>query len=141
MTIENYLNLLFLDDSRNPIDCTFYMYKRGVNCEIYRKEWNIVRSYGQFIKWIENNGLPDLISFDHDLSDVPELKENLPVEDWFQLEGNREYTGMDCAKWLVNYCIDNKKELPKFLIHSMNPVGVENISGLLNSFLKNGSQQ
>lgn len=128
--------LLFLDDYRMPIDCATYMYRRGVDCKIYHEEWVIVRSYLQFVQWIEENGLPVFISFDHDLADVVELKEGLPVEEWFDLDSNREYNGMDCAKWLVNYCMDNDKPLPNYTVHSANPCGTENIEGLLASFLK-----
>jgi hypothetical protein len=128
--------LLFLDDARIPIDCATYMYRRGVDCKIYHKDWQIVRSYLQFIKWIEENGLPDFISFDHDLGDAPELRKSLPIEQWFDLENNREYTGMDCAKWLVNYCLDNDKPLPEYAVHSANTAGTKNIDGLFKSFLK-----
>jgi len=43
-------------------------------------------------------------------------------------------TGYDCAKWLVNYCIDGNLILPKWNIQSSNPVGKDNINGLLTSF-------
>jgi hypothetical protein len=46
----------------------------------------------------------------------------------------KEKTGYDCAKWLVNYCLDNNQKLPNFIIHSMNPVGTKNISDYLNDF-------
>jgi hypothetical protein len=128
--------LLFLDDQRVPIDCTKYMYRKGINVSIYYENWNIVRSYLEFVKWVENNGLPDLISFDHDLADVVELRAELPIETWFDLDANKEYTGMDCAKWLVNYCLDNKQKLPKFIVHSSNPAGSDNIESLLKSFEK-----
>lgn len=128
-------NLLFLDDYRFPIDCASYMYRKGVDCRIYHKDWIIVRSYGQFVSWIEKNGLPDYISFDHDLADVFELKEELAIEEWFDLTENKEYTGMDCAKWLVNYCLDKDKKLPDYAVHSWNPVGADNIDGLLKSFI------
>lgn len=76
-----------------------------------------VRSYAEFVTYIETNALPDLISFDHDLG----LNES----------------GFDCAKWLVNYCLDNNLRLPKFDVHSQNPVGKENILSLLQNFKKN----
>jgi hypothetical protein len=62
---------LFLDDLRIPTDCpkTHYMVYRCVDLIIYHEEWDIVRSHGQFVKWIKENGLPDLISFDNDLGD------------------------------------------------------------------------
>jgi hypothetical protein len=53
-----------------------------------------VRSYNEFVAWIETNGLPDFISFDHDLG--------LPKKQ------TEELNGMSCAKWLVNYCLDNE---------------------------------
>lgn len=46
-----------------------------------------------------------------------------------------EKTGYDCAKWLVDYCIDNKLTLPKHVyVHSMNPVGKKNIQMLFTNF-------
>ena len=81
-------------------------------------EGNIgVRSYTEFITYITDSGLPDFISFDHDLG--------------------LEESGYDCAKWLVNYCLDNNFRLPKFDVHSQNPVGKENILSLLQNFKKN----
>jgi hypothetical protein len=127
---------LFLDDHRVPPDCAQYMYSRGVNCTVYHEEWVIVRSYGQFIKWIEENGLPDLIAFDHDLADVPELKETLPLEEWFDLENSREYTGMDCARWLANYCSQKGLKLPEYSVHSMNPQGYLDIKDYLKNVKK-----
>lgn len=51
-----------------------------------------------------------------------------------------EKTGYDCAKWLVEYCLDNNLKLPKWNIQSANPVGKDNINGLLLSFSKNVNQ-
>ena len=88
--------LLFLDDLRDPSDCLHYMDDRkNVDVSFYRKKWHIVRNYNAFIQWIETNGLPDFISFDHDLAD-------------YSTDETKEYTGMDCAKWLVEYCLDHK---------------------------------
>lgn len=75
-----------------------------------------VRSYAEFVNYIETNGLPDFISYDHDLG----LQES----------------GYDCAKCLVNYCMDHKVKLPDFPVHSQNPVGKKNIESLLNNFRK-----
>ena len=62
-----------------------------------------LRSYTEFVAYIEANNLPDFISFDHDLG--------------------IEESGYDCAKWLVNYCLDHNLRLPEFEVHSQNPVG------------------
>lgn len=113
------IKYLFLDDLRMPIDAAVYAKSRGVNPAIYEEEWIIVRDYLQFTNWIAKNGLPELISFDHDLGEADER------------------TGMDCAKWLVIYCLDNHCALPKWAVHSANPAGCDNIKGLFLSFEKN----
>jgi hypothetical protein len=45
-------------------------------------------------------------------------------------------TGFDCAKWLVDYCLDNKVKLPRYGIQSSNTPGKENIDALFKSFIK-----
>ncbi len=125
---------LFLDDDRIPADCATYMYAFKVDCKIYHKPWEIVRSYSQFKEIIERRGLPKLISFDHDLADNWKLRESLDIKDWFDETEGREYTGMDCAKWLVQYCLEKDLLLPKFIVHSANPVGRENIKSYLTNF-------
>ena len=88
----------------------------------------------QFVNWINENGLPKIISFDHDLADNYQLRKELDIKEWFDMVSGKEYTGMDCAHYLVNYCMDKKLELPKFVVHSQNPTGNENIHGLLTNF-------
>ena len=125
---------LFLDDYRVPIDCAQYMYRKGVDCRIYHRDWVIVRSYIDFVEYITANGLPDLISFDHDLADDFTQRENLDINKWFNVLENREDTGMDAAKWLIDYCMNNNLKLPQYVVHSSNPSGYENIKGLLDNF-------
>ena len=105
-----------------PTDCIFYMQRRTTRYKLYSEEWVIVRSYSEFVNWIKKNGLPDVISFDHDLGEEPE---------------GTPQSGMDAAKWLVEYCLDNQLKLPGWLVHSANVPGTENIKGLLTSFEKN----
>lgn len=123
--------LLFLDDWRLPLDCAQYMYRRNVDCKIYHLDWIVVRSYGQFVDYIKNVGLPDLISFDYDLSDVVELKEDLPIEEWYDFENDRDYKGSDCAIWLKKYCNENNLNPPKYVVHSVNPDGANLIREIL----------
>lgn len=111
--------LLWLDDYRDPFDkkmdwIVFSPIGRNVNIV-----W--VKSYIEFINYIKKHGLPDAICFDHDLSDYEHLEEK---------------TGYDCAKWLVNYCLDNDLKLPQYTIQSANPTGRENIDKLFKSFNK-----
>lgn len=114
---------LFLDDERYPRQVHWVQ-------EVFLNpfDWVIVRSYAEFVKYIEENGLPSIISFDHDLSDehYAEGFQGLPPRSDY-----KEKTGYECAKWLVEYCMDHKKKIPKFYVHSLNPVGRENIKCLL----------
>lgn len=126
--------LLFLDDWRFPIDCATYMYQRKVDCEMYHKSWDIVRSFGSFKEHIINYGVPDVLSIDYDLADVEELREELPFEHWFNLDENREYTGLDCVDWLLKHCFNNDLKFPEYVIHSTNPDGREKIQELINNF-------
>ena len=48
----------------------------------------------------------------------------------------KEKTGFDCAKWLVDYCLDNNKSLPLYNIQSANPVGKSNIDSLLINYIR-----
>ena len=100
---------LYLDDTRTPND----------------KEFKIVRSYEEAIKFIELEGFPKLISFDHDLG----LKKN----------GKLAKTGYDLAKWIVNKDMDGQINIPKdfrFNVHSANPIGKKDIEDLLLNYLK-----
>ncbi len=117
---------LFLDDFRDPEDCFEYMR----HIPYIMEDWVIVRNYNEFVKTIQEKGIPTIISFDHDLADA-HYGIQLPYDEY------TEKTGYHCAKWLIYYCIDNKKELPAtILIHSMNPAGSLNIKSLFQSYLK-----
>ena len=119
---------VFLDDFRNPIDSAFYTKNR-----IYEVlQWNVVRNYDEFVEDTLKNGLADGYSFDHDLADSHYDQQSNIKYDSFT-----EKTGYDCAKWLINYCIENGKELPSIiLIHSMNPAGSANIKSLFDTYAK-----
>jgi hypothetical protein len=98
---------LFLDDLRDPPNDG--------------NDWNVVRSFGQFVSFVSANGIPDVISFDHDLG------------------GNADSaTGMDAARWLVCQDLDGTHKIPedfRFFVHSANPCGAANIRGLLENYL------
>ncbi len=124
---------LFLDDVRVPKDCSYMK-----NPELYNRDWDIVRNHDEFVNYILKEGVPDFISFDHDLSDEHYSQDMYKSSEIYnKLYGNfKEKTGYDCAKWLCNYCAENSIPLPEFEVHSMNPVGRENIIGFLNSYKK-----
>lgn len=132
------MKYLFLDDYRNPEDCLNYMAPRvGPDVSLYKsQDWSIVRNYPAFVEYILKNGLPDMISFDHDLADVHYHESMYQGRKVYMkyIETTSEKTGYHCAQWLVNYCIDKNEKLPAYIVHSMNPVGAENIMHLLENF-------
>lgn len=114
--MENKKVLLWLDDVRDPFDekvkwAAFSPVPFDYIC------W--VRTYYQFCDYIENEELPYVICFDHDLGD-----------------DSNGYTGKDCANFLVEYCLNNKKPLPYFASQSANKPGKDNILGLLEQASK-----
>jgi len=113
---------LFLDDIRNPKS----------------DGWEIVRNYEDFVKYITENGLPDEISFDHDLGDdiARENVENGMSKKKARALKKESKSGYDCAKWLCEYCWGNGIPLPTWNVHSANPVGRDNIIAILQSFEK-----
>lgn len=107
MSIPDYY--LFLDDERYPLDVTW------IKLPLYN--WEIVRNYEQFVDIIEKRGLPKAVTLDHDI-------------------GTNSKTGYDAAKWLTEYCKNNKLSLPDYYLHSMNPIGRANINSLFESYKK-----
>ena len=101
------MSYLFLDDLRDPDN----------------NQWYVVRNYDSFVDYILNNDIPLVISMDHDLGESKD--------------------GYDCIKFLVHFILDNyimKNEyitLPVVLVHSMNPVGKENIKKYWDGFVIN----
>lgn len=117
---------LYLDDFREPIQSFLDTHNK-----IYvTTTWDIVRNYVDFVKKIQECGVPEVISFDHDLADEHYVK-NVIYDDY------REKTGFHCAKFLIEYCISHSIQLPKtILIHSMNYQGSQNIRSLFTTYYK-----
>ena len=128
--------LLFLDDCRDPFDkevdwLIFSPIGRDIDVV-----W--VKSYDEFVSWIWKNGLPKGICFDHDLGEdvaIARVKKGLSKRQARILK-RETLSGMDCAKWLIEYCADMGQPLPLYNIQSANPVGRENIDNLLKNYLK-----
>ena len=136
---------IYLDDVRTPVNT----------------DWVVVRSYDEFVGKVRELGFEniDVISLDHDLGDTAmnEYFNNVSPNYTLDYSNIEEKTGMDCAKWLVDYYYDNynfaedlisrknKKingvTFPKVYTHSANPIGSANIMGYINNFLMNEAQQ
>ena len=100
---------LYLDDIRTPKDKSFV----------------IARSYEEAVAFVKEHGVPNYISFDHDLG-VDENNSELP-------------SGYDFAKWLVEMDMDGIYLIPvvfEFNVHSANPVGKANIEAYLKNYLE-----
>ena len=103
---------LFLDDLRT-IDMVYDASQES--------DFDIVRTYYDFINYIKENGLPNFISFDNDLG----LDE----------KGKVAPDGYAAAKWLVYESGLDLSRL-EFKVHSANPVAAEQIKGLLHNYQK-----
>lgn len=128
---------LFLDDIRHPFDA----FRHTQETMFLQWEWVVVKNYTEFVNWIRWNGLPDFIAFDHDLAVMhytsPEYWSDYEKSKaWQDAQTHTEKTGLDCAKWLVEYCMSVGKPLPPYYCHSQNPVGKDNILGYLNGYRK-----
>lgn len=88
--------------------------------------WVICRNKTDVQWYVESQGFPSFISFDHDL-------------------GEDQPTGLDIAAYLVDLDIDSNDSDDTtygnlvdcaFYVHSQNPIGKANIEGLLNGYFK-----
>lgn len=115
---------LYLDDIRNPDDDLHFV---------------VVRNYDEFVKYFETKGCPSVVSFDHDLASehyAPEENWDGSYNEWAAKREFKEKTGYICAEYLIEFCVDNNIPVPPCYIHSMNPVGAENIKRLIDGHNK-----
>lgn len=107
----NKLKGLFLDDERYPEDVTWIQYPDNV-------EWTIVRTYQQFFDIFCSDKF-DIISFDHDIQCYI---------------NNKEKTGYDCLKQLIEY-YDFDVESIQFFFHTQNVVGKKNMESYYQNYV------
>lgn len=120
---------LFLDDDRTPGAVANYM-PYGV----YRNlKWETVKNFDEFTKFIMTKGLPENISFDHDLC---EEHYKYSVSKSIPYELMKEKTGYHCLFWLILHCNKHNLAMPNILIHSMNVTGKRNMDLLLDLYSK-----
>lgn len=94
---------LFIDDERFPIG----------------DDWVIARSSSDATQILNEKGIPNYISFDHDLGGID--------------------TSIIFINNLIDFLIDNSFNLPDnfdFFVHSQNPIGAENIKNLMNNLIR-----
>lgn len=91
---------LYIDDIRNPPDDT----------------WVVCRSSQEAFDTLSTKGIPEFISFDHDL-------------------GGDDTTMVFLKRW-VQELWDGETPPPDYVIHSANPVGAQNIDSYLKTWKK-----
>lgn len=117
---------LFLDDERVPSSVKWV--------DLPAVSWVIVRNYDDFCVAINTKGIPNFVTYDHDLGMQAYMEGHSKKFLSFDYNNITEKTGLDCAKFLIECCLDNDVKHPPFTVHSMNPVGKENIERLINSY-------
>ncbi len=112
--------LLWLDDIRDPFVGDWLMaYAPGFAYGDGEVVW--VKNFDDFVSHIKFKGIPDMISFDHDLGE------------------NSKYNGYEILQKITDMILDGEYKLPhgfQFMVHSKNPVGAENIRSFMNNFIK-----
>ena len=126
---------LYLDDVRTPKDPN-NEWVDGI------PQWQVVRSYDEFVAHIRLNGLEnyEVISLDHDLGKQAMEEYYNNVHPNYSLNYDNivnEKTGYDAAKWLVAESMKTGIPLPAVYVHSANPIGSANIMGYVNNYLMN----
>jgi hypothetical protein len=114
---------LFLDDERKPGDVFW------VNLPVVH--WEVVRNYDQFVAMIRERGAPRIVSFDHDLAGEHYPDQDNPQPTQIPYDSYKEKTGYHAAQFLVEHCRTTGDRMPMCYIHTMNPVGGENLRALL----------
>jgi hypothetical protein len=114
-------HILWIDDMRDPNSKNWkeylaYVAEEFLGVPLNECVVNWVKNKNEFIQHLIVEAWPDLICFDHDLGLGP--------------------TGYDCAKYLVDMCMETGNPLPEFTSQSSNPVGREDIICLLENYKK-----
>ncbi len=106
---------LFLDDVRQPYDSS----------------WDVARSYAEFAAYVSEHGVPEVISFDHDLADEHYLA--LDAESFVEASvAFTEKTGCACAWLLITL-----GQFPRLaIVHTFNPAGAHHLMKLLAPYCK-----
>jgi hypothetical protein len=130
---------VFLDDDRVPQHAYIWEEDKTLSqvSGIAHFKWDVVRSYDEFVTYVETYGIPQVVSFDNDLW-IPEC-DNVPEEDvrkMFQMidwENSSIKTGAHCAAWLCERCKEFQHPLPTYYVHSANGKARPIIKGLFET--------
>ena len=136
---------LFLDDLRKPEHAYIYPKRDATGIVVDARslkntssidddDWVVVRNYADFVQTLEEHGLPNAVSFDHDLHEEHVKHYYAVTEPTGVIEyGNlKEKTGKHCAEAFIKKCKQvQPANLPAVYIHSANRYGVQEINKIL----------
>lgn len=104
---------LFLDD---------YRHWRQVYPELGNRIWVTVKNVEEFKQVVMERGLPDFVSFDHDLYEGH----------YSGIFNPDEPTGLVAAEWFIEYCRERNMALPSWRVHSLSHLKGTIIDALAN---------
>lgn len=115
---------LFIDDERFPVGIfpSAKSFLSELSLNLFKKDFFgfsvISRNYTQTKNLIDLYGIPNFISFDHDLGESK--------------------NGYEIARYIIEQDLDGKHMIPSnfsFYVHSQNPIGKSNIENILLSYI------
>ena len=74
--------------------------------------YKIIRTFEEFVKTIESSGLPEFFCLD-------------------------DVLGMDCAKWICEYCTKLNVDMPSHIVHTRKRVKGKKIANVLAFYIFN----
>ena len=92
-------------------------------------------NYDEFAGVILENGLPKVVSFDFDLHS--RHYQIGAMNNFMSLAGYDKCdikTGLDCVRFLIKYCLENKLKIPVCYFHSQNPAGRQAMFDLITKY-------
>ncbi|MGV7535225.1 cyclic-phosphate processing receiver domain-containing protein [Mycobacterium kansasii] len=75
----------------------------------------VVRSFEEAVDYVRANGTPKHVCFDHDLGELR--------------------NGYHFALWLTDWNMDGNGFPESYSVHSQNPVGADNIRGIMDGYM------
>jgi len=122
---------VFIDDQLRPFDVF-----NKTNNPIYKQQFVVLKSFAQFSEYVEEQfrkegTYPGFISFDFFLSPVTmQVTEDYSV---YQNDDSYKLSGLECAKWIVNFARKNNFPIPKYIVHDVNTTGRRLIPKVFNN--------
>lgn len=124
---------LFLDDVRQP-NSSWMNYFREVTYDLF--DFKVAKNYEEFVKIIDELGVPLFVSYDHDLAESHYDQSMFIGETEYNkaIENSVEKTGLECAKYLISKL--KGEPHPLYVVHSQNPIGKIRIKNCIEDYNK-----